>query len=145
MTLTGPRRIVLIVAIAAAVLGAPHAVGGARTTDWLQWGGPGRNFMPDVTGLASSWPSGGPKRLWTRALGEGHSAILVEGGRIYTMYRPLGMLSLVHRSQEEVVAALDAATRKTVWALKYAGPTAGLDFPQGAGPHHPTLIVVHLV
>ena len=74
--------------------------GGATGTDWLQWGGTGRNFMPDATGLASSWPSGGPTRLWMRALGEGHSAILVEGGRIYTMYRPLGMLSLVKRSQE---------------------------------------------
>ena len=40
----------------------------------------GRNFMPDATGLASSWPAGGPKKLWTRALGEGHSTILVEGG-----------------------------------------------------------------
>ena len=121
---------VLIAAIVATALGADNedsrtdrspALGGLRrsfvtsgasTADWLQWGGPGRNFMPDATGLASSWPSGGPKRLWTRALGEGHSAILVEGGRIYTMYRPLGIMSLVHRSQEEVVAALDAATGK---------------------------------
>ena len=108
---------------------------GASTADWLQWGGPGRNFMPDATGLASSWPSGGPKRLWTRALGEGHSAILVEGGRLYTMYRPL-----VHRSQEEVVAALDAATGKTAWEFKYAAPTDGLDFSQGAGPHATPLI-----
>jgi outer membrane protein assembly factor BamB len=149
---------VLIAAIVATALGADcedsrtdgsPALGGLRrsfvtsgasTADWLQWGGPGRNFMPDATGLASSWPSGGPKRLWTRALGEGHSAILVEGGRIYTMYRPLGMMSLVHRSQEEVVAALDAATGKTAWEFKYAAPTDGLDFSQGAGPHATPLI-----
>src|SRR5713226_6639397 len=134
------RHIVLMVAIAAAILDTPRAVRGASPTDWLQWGGSGRNFMPDATGLASSWPSGGPKRLWTRALGEGHSAILVEGGRIYTMYRPLGMMSLVRRSQEEVVAALDAATGKTVWEFKYASPTDGLDFSQGAGPHATPLI-----
>src|SRR6185503_20252576 len=89
----------------------------------------------------SSWPAAGPKRLWTRALGEGHSAILVEGGRIYTMYRPLGMLSLVRRTQEEIVAALDASTGKTVWEFKYPAPTDGLDFSQGAGPHSTPLIV----
>ena len=130
----------LAVAIAAALLHAPHVVRGATTTDWLQWGGPGRDFMPEATGLASSWPSGGPKRLWTRALGEGHSAILAEAGRIYTMYRPLGTLSLIRRSQEEVVAALDAATGKTVWEFTYPSPTDGLDFSQGAGPHATPLI-----
>ena len=113
---------------------------GATATDWLQWGGPGRNFMPDATGLAASWPAGGPRRLWTRALGEGHSAILAEGGRVYTMYRPLGAMSLVRRSQEEVVAALDAATGKTVWEYRYPAPTDGLDFSQGAGPHSTPLI-----
>ena len=137
-----PTRIVLIAAITVAALDAPRAaVDGASTAAWLQWGGAGRNFMPDARGLASSWPSGGPTRLWTRALGEGHSAILVEGGRIYTMYRPLGMLSLVRRSAEEVVAALDASTGKTAWEFKYASPTDDLDFSQGAGPHATPLIV----
>ena len=40
-------------------------------SDWLQWGGPARNFMADAKGLASTWPAGGPKKLWCRALGEG--------------------------------------------------------------------------
>jgi outer membrane protein assembly factor BamB len=134
----------VLAAIAAAML-APPMVRGAATTDWLQWGGPGRNFMPESTGLASSWPSSGPRRLWTRALGEGHSAILAEGGRIYRMYRPLAMLSVVRRSQDEVVAALDAATGKTVWEFTYAAPTDGLDFSQGAGPHSTPLIAGNLI
>src|SRR4051812_40622279 len=109
------KRAILVFAIAAATLVTPRILAGAADlsrrsatdnagakADWLQWGGAGRNFMPEVTGLAASWPSSGPKRLWSRALGEGHSSILVEGGRIYTMYRPLGMLSMVKRSQEEV-------------------------------------------
>jgi outer membrane protein assembly factor BamB len=133
-------RLILAVVLAAAILEVPRTVGGAGAGEWLQWGGPARNFMPEATGLASSWPSGGPKRLWSRALGEGHSAILVEGGRIYTMYRPLGMLSLMRRTQEEVVAALEAATGKTVWEFKYPAPTDGLDFSQGAGPHSTPLI-----
>jgi outer membrane protein assembly factor BamB len=132
--------IVLAITIAVAFLQVPSALHGAAASDWLQWGGAGRNFMPEATGLASSWPAGGPKRLWTRALGEGHSAILVEGGRIYTMYRPLGALSLLRRSADEIVTALDAATGKTVWEFKYPAPTDGLDFSQGAGPHSTPLI-----
>ena len=149
------QRVILVFAIAAAMLETPHKLQGASATadlsrrsaadtagakaDWLQWGGAGRDFMPQVTGLAASWPSGGPKKLWSRALGEGHSSILVEGARVYTQYRPLGP-SRGH-SQEEVVAALDAATGKTVWEFKYPAPLDGLDFSQGAGPHSTPLIV----
>jgi len=125
------------------MLGAPVAPRGAAATDWLQWGGAGRNFMPEAAGLASSWPPGGPKRLWTRPLGEGHSAILAEGGRIYTMYRPLqrsGERRGQDRGQEEVVLALDAASGKTAWEFTYPAPTSGLDFSQGAGPHSTPLI-----
>jgi outer membrane protein assembly factor BamB len=108
---------------------------------WTQWGGPNRNFVSDATGLASAWPASGPKKLWTRALGEGHSSILVEGNRLYTMYRPAGLMTAVRRSQEEVVAAMDTATGSTVWEYRYPAPTDGLDFSQGAGPHGTPLIV----
>jgi outer membrane protein assembly factor BamB len=134
-------RLVLAATIAAAIAaGAPRIVGGATTTDWLQWGGPGRNFMPEARGLASSWPPSGPKRLWTRPLGEGHSAILAEGARIYTMYRPIGTTSQSRHNQDETVAALDAATGKTVWEFSYPAATDDLDFSQGAGPHSTPLI-----
>ena len=131
------RRLSLAAATAAAIVLAP-SIFGAAGSDWLQWGGAGRNFMPDASGLASTWPADGPKRLWTRPLGEGHSAILAEGGRIYTMYRPAGAAG--QRSQEEIVAALDAATGKTVWEFAYPAPSDGLDFSQGAGPHATPLI-----
>lgn len=134
-------RIVLAAAVAATLLEAPRTVNGQAAADWRQWGGPGRNFMSDSKGLASTWPSGGPKKIWSRALGEGHSSILVDGGRLYTMYRPLGVLSLVRRSQEEVIAALDAATGKTIWEFRYPAATDDLDFSQGAGPHSTPLIV----
>jgi outer membrane protein assembly factor BamB len=108
---------------------------------WKEWGGPRRNFMVETSGLATSWPAGGPRSLWRRALGEGHSAILFENGRLYTMYRPLGLLSMVRRSQEEVVASIDAATGKTIWEHRYPAPTADVSFDQGAGPHSTPLIV----
>src|SRR5262245_61821884 len=85
------------------------ALAGAQAPGWTQWGGPSRNFVAASTGLAASWPAAGPRRLWSRALGEGHSAILADGGRLYTMYRPLGLLATVRRSTEEMVVALDGA------------------------------------
>lgn len=110
-------------------------------TSWLQWGGPRRNFTVETTGLAASWPASGPKKLWERALGEGHSSILAEGGRLYTMYRPLGPLSMIRRSQQEIVAAIDASNGRTVWEHSYDAPTSGLDLSQGSGPHSTPLIV----
>jgi hypothetical protein len=137
-----PLKWPIAAVVVLAALAGPRPPLAAAAGDWTQWGGPHRNFMSDSTGLASSWPSGGPKKLWTRALGEGHSSILVEGGRLYTMFRPSGGLtSYVRRSQEEVIAALDAATGKTVWEYRYAAPTDGVDFSQGAGPHSTPLIV----
>ena len=45
-------------------------------SDWSQWGGPRRDFTTTSKGLAATWPATGPKQLWTRPLGAGHSAIL---------------------------------------------------------------------
>ncbi len=60
------------------------------TAQWTQWGGPNQDFKAQSTGLADKWGDDGPRRLWERDLGEGYSAILVDGGRLYTMYRPGG-------------------------------------------------------
>lgn len=120
-----------VVAIAAlAVLYAPGAVRAQAAAHWLQWGGPGRNFISNSTGLASSWPASGPKRLWSRTLGEGHSSILAEGGRLYTMYRQIS-----GGRHEELVAAFDAASGKTLWEFRYPAPTAQINFTEGLGPH----------
>jgi outer membrane protein assembly factor BamB len=140
------RLLTIAVLIGVGVLDATGTVRGqsANTTsaarDWLQWGGPGRNFMSDSKGLASSWPAGGPKKLWSRTLGEGHSSIVVEAGRLYTQYRQINR-SPAATMHEEVVAAFDAATGKTLWEFKYPASTAGIDFTQGFGPHSTPLIV----
>ena len=128
------RNLTCLVALALSLAQGPAPAA------WPQWGGPNRNFVVDSKGLASKWPAGGPKKLWTRALGEGHSSIVAEGGRLYTMYRPLGLLAMVRRSQEEVIAALDANSGSTIWEHRYPSPTTGLDFSEGAGPHGTPLI-----
>jgi hypothetical protein len=105
------RRSCLFVAAAAIALAvpSPHVI--AQTpSSWLQWGGPTRNFMSEAKGFASTWPASGPKRLWSRALGEGHSSIVAENGRLYTMYRQITRQPQARH--DEIVASLDAAARR---------------------------------
>jgi outer membrane protein assembly factor BamB len=109
----------------------------AQSSDWAQWGGPQRNFISDAKGLASTWPATGPRRLWQRALGEGYSAIAVERGMLFTMYR---------KDENEIVIALDAATGKTVWEFSYAAPfSSQYDMTNGPGPHATPLVSGDLV
>jgi outer membrane protein assembly factor BamB len=104
--------------------------------EWPQWGGPGRNFGSKSKGLAGSWPEKGPRQLWSRALGEGHSAIVGEGNSLYTMYS---------KGEEEFVVALAADTGKTIWELKYAAPTEGVNYEYGFGPHATPLLIGNLI
>jgi outer membrane protein assembly factor BamB len=135
MTIRGAARLTLLTALAV----VPATTLGQTTPSWTQWGGAGRDFMSDSKGLASSWPASGPKKLWSRNLGDGHSSVLVENGRLYTMYRRITQQPSA--SHEEVVAALDAASGKTIWEFKYPAPPNGIQFDQGFGPHSTPLIV----
>ena len=78
--------------------------------NWRRWGGPDQNFRAPAFNLAESWPAEGPRRLWSRELGDGYSTILVENGRLYTMYRA---------GDDEAVICLDAATGETIWERRY--------------------------
>lgn len=110
---------------------------------WPQWGGPNRNFVVEATGLADKWPDTGPRVLWSRPLGTGHSAIVADEGRLYTMYRKGngrggGGRAVGPWDAEEAVIAVDAKTGDTLWEHKYASPLE--DFSFGAGPHSTPLI-----
>lgn len=112
---------VLLVALA---IGGPAVVAQAQ---WTQWGGPNGEFRSDGKGLAPTWPETGPKQIWKRELGEGYSAVLVEGDRLYTMYR-----SAVDK---EIVVALEAGSGKTIWEYKSdAKPHAEHVMEFGGGP-----------
>jgi outer membrane protein assembly factor BamB len=107
---------------------------------WRQWGGPNRNFIVEATGLAEKWPAAGPPILWSRPLGTGHSAILVDEGRLFTMYRVgNGRAKQGPWEAEEVVVALDAKTGETLWEYRY--PAKLEDFNFGAGPHSTPMVV----
>jgi len=95
---------------------------------WPQWGGLNRDFATDAKGLADAWPSDGPKKLWSRPLGQGNSSIIVDEGRLYTMYRK--------GANDEIVIALNAADGKTIWEKKYdAIVPKGMDTSGTKGPH----------
>lgn len=132
--------LVATVAVAAVTMfqqSSPHAQG---TASWPQAGGPNRNFIiTNGPRLADSWPEGGPRKIWNRPLGAGHSAIVVEDGRAYTLYRPVTLGQPRSWQAEEVVIAMDAATGKTLWEHKY--PSKLEDISQGSGPHSTPLVV----
>jgi outer membrane protein assembly factor BamB len=86
---------------------------GGSSGDWLLWGGPHRDFIAASGGLASTWPEGGPRKVWSRALGDGYSSIAVEGATLYTTYR---------RGTDDVIIALDARTGASIWEYAYAAP-----------------------
>ena len=89
---------------------APSASAGPT---WPQWGGPSRNFVTDAPALATTWPAGGPRRIWQRPLGDGYSGIVSDGATLYTMYRA---------GEQDAVVAIDASTGKTPWETKYDAP-----------------------
>jgi outer membrane protein assembly factor BamB len=101
------------VLLLAALAGMALNPGPGASTAWPQWGGPDRNFITGADGLASTWPSAGPKRLWQRPLGDGFSSIVTDGSTLYTLYR---------EGANDVAVALDAATGATRWEAKYAAP-----------------------
>jgi outer membrane protein assembly factor BamB len=118
--------VLALLALATVTLGEPSP------ESWTQWGGPNQDFRAPSAGLADSWPEEGPKKLWSRDLGEGYSAILVEDGRLYTMYRD---------EDKEVVIALDAGDGETIWEHRYDhAPAEGHITQYGKGPRSTPLI-----
>ncbi len=121
-------------------VGTHAQVSPPASASWRQWGGPTRDFIIATTGLADKWPDAGPPVLWSRPLGPGHSAILADEGRLYTMYRAgNGRAKQGPWDAEETVVAMDAASGQTRWEHRY--PSRREDFSFGAGPHSTPLIV----
>ena len=120
---------VVVVAGVAAQVGPKHDPAGAG---WPQWGGLQRNFQVDGAALATRWPASGPPVIWRRPLGEGHSSIVVDARRLFTMYRS---------GDREIVVALERASGKTIWEVPYTPLTyERIDPSYGRGPHATPLL-----
>ena len=108
---------------------------------WPQFGGPFRNFTAPSTGLATIWPASGPRKIWSRALGEGYSGIAVDAGKLYTMYR-VSAARAGSKFDREVIVALDAQSGKTLWEDPYDAPfESGMQMENGPGPHVTPLVL----
>jgi outer membrane protein assembly factor BamB len=109
----------------------------ASSLEWPQFAGPHRNFTSDAKGLASAWPPEGPKKLWSRDLGEGYSGVAVDGPALYTMYR---------HGSDEVTMAASTATGKTIWEYTESAPFgSGMAMENGPGPHATPLVAADAV
>ncbi len=78
---------------------------------WLQWGGPGRDFKSPETGLLDSWPEDGPPLLWQKELAGNYASLLVDGDRIYSMFGDA--------DDREIVRCLRAKDASIVWEHTY--------------------------
>lgn len=126
--------------VVAALTEGPGSLPGA----WPQWGGPDRNFIIRADGLAGSWPADGPPVLWSRPLGLGHSALVADDSRLYTLYRPGREISRKGPwESREIAVALDRATGQTVWEHEYSSAPENFSF--GAGPHTTPLLAGDLI
>ena len=80
------HRRVLTVALAALVA-LPAAVFAGPPDSWTQWGGPSQGFVAPGAEIADSWGEHGPRRLWSRELGDGYSSIAVADGPAHQAVR----------------------------------------------------------
>jgi len=118
---------VVRVGLLIALLGGATGIAQSGSPAWPHWGGPSRNFTVTGAGLAAVWPASGPRKIWSRALGEGYSAIVAKGDRLYTMYR---------QGSREIVVAIAADTGRTVWEHAYDAPfRSDMNLDNGGGPH----------
>ncbi|MFT4538246.1 MAG: outer membrane protein assembly factor BamB [Planctomycetota bacterium] len=110
---------------AIAIICAANIAASSAYAQWTQFGGPQRNFHAPAEELAESWPLGGPPVIWRRPLGDGYSGVLVDGDRLYTMYR---------RGGDEVIVAMARESGLTVWEHIYAVTTTDSADDYGGGP-----------
>ncbi len=99
------------------------------SADWPQWRGPDRNGISRETGLAQSWPAGGPPLAWSAGgLGNGYGTVSVQGDRVFVQ----GL-----RGRQTILHSLNRADGRYVWSKTLGN---GGDNDRGPGPRStPTL------
>ncbi|MBI3191831.1 MAG: PQQ-like beta-propeller repeat protein [Pedosphaera parvula] len=96
----------------------------APASDWPQFLGPTRDGVYAGAPLAEQWSKEGPRVVWQKKVGEGHSGPAVAAGKVILFHR-LG--------DRETVECLDAATGKPAWSFDYATDYSD-SYGSGDGP-----------
>ena len=94
--------------------GRGAAASGGGGGSWPNFRGPGYDAIAqDASGLASSWPSGGPRKLWTvKMLGPGHAGAAIAEGRVYVLDYDKG-------SRQDVLRCLSLSDGNEIWRHSY--------------------------
>ena len=86
----------------------------ASAADWPQFMGPNRDGASPETGLARTWPDGGPKVLWTVPLGQGYASPSVRDGEVYILDRV--------DQKQDVLRCLGLNDGRELWSFAYDAP-----------------------
>ena len=81
--------------------------------EWPRFRGP--NFdgiAQESVSLTRTWPSDGPKMLWSIELGEGHAGAAVRDGRVY-------VLDYDRQAEADVLRCLSLADAAEIWRFSY--------------------------
>lgn len=107
-----------------------------QASDWPQYRGPHGDGVSPEKLVQKSWPAGGPKVVWKRALTDGFSSFAVANGKAFTI-----VAQNVGGAKQEVVAGLNADNGQALWATplgiaKYegGGNSGAPDNKGGDGP-----------
>lgn len=87
---------------------------GVASADWVQMGGPNRDFIVSGAGIARTWPKAGPKVLWTVPLGAGYGSPAVRDGEVYVLDR-IG-------DKQDSLRCFDLETGAELWNFAYDAP-----------------------
>jgi len=92
-------------------LGCAVGAAEALAADWPGFRGPNHNGVSLETGGFDAWPEGGkPPVAWKASVGKGHSAVVVAGGRAFTMGWD---------GRQDTVWCFDAASGAVTWKVSY--------------------------
>jgi outer membrane protein assembly factor BamB len=100
------RRIVLLLLAISFTAAAQTPAG-----DWPQFLGSARDGIYRGPALLENWPSGGPRVVWKKQVGQGFSGPVVTQGRLILFHRV---------GNNEIVESLDAKTGASQWQYSYA-------------------------
>jgi outer membrane protein assembly factor BamB len=92
----------------------PPAPSGGGGGSWPNFRGQGYdNIAQQASGLASSWPGSGPKKLWSKKmLGPGHAGAAIANGRVY-------VLDYDKSARQDVLRCMSLADGSEVWRHSY--------------------------
>ena len=91
----------------------PFLPNGQADVGWPSIRGPQHDAHSVEVGLAEHWPPEGPPVLWVKEIGQGYSAFVAQGRRVFTQAQSLA---------GQFVLCLDADTGETIWEHRYGLP-----------------------